>query len=246
MRWPFWFPYPGAYAHCLLMLVLNAINAAILSPVVWVIFVVGGAASIAAEAFAGNATLSALLLFGVILAIATLPLLLLAYEYQLLDYLLKWAGREKTTPPVYAIPPEKYWRDAVFGYLVFAGCILVMFSSWLIWRCYFGYCQDAFLEEEAYIITGSALVLMVFCHHLRLLRQEWRKRQNVKRNKTSLPQVKRPSRSPKSTSRRAPTVFAQLDELSVDDELELLKRRMGKSKGNGNSSSSRNRKPNNP
>ncbi|MEM8639468.1 MAG: hypothetical protein AAGG51_11715 [Cyanobacteria bacterium P01_G01_bin.54] len=237
MRWPFWLPYPGAYAHCLLMLGLSSLNAAILSPVVWVIFVVGGAASIAVEAFAGSATLSALLVFGVVLAIGTLSLLLLAYEYQLLHCFRRWVREGRAQVKVYAIPPAEYWRDAVFGYLAFGSCTLVIFLSWTVWRCYAGYCQAQLTREEACIIGVSSLMLMIFCYHLRLLHQEWLERRRRRKQGRRKPQ--NPATPPKSQPTKPPatstspnTSASQPRPLSVEEELELLKQRMGKGKKN--------------
>ena len=241
MRWPFWFPYPGAFAYCLLMLVLMSISLLIVGPIAWAVMLFAGGASVLTEALTGDPAVVGLVVLVGLVLLALVDSLFLAWGYQVVGYVLKLMDKEK--PAFHSIPPWKYWRDAWFANFTFSLGIGAATVSWLLILCKAGECQRQDLTDgEVTLIATAALVLMVYCYHLRILRwkfyerqrkrkEEQRRRRNVEKNRASLPKVQPRSKSPKPSSRSVkrpppPPPSPPPKSSSLDDELEELKRQM--------------------
>ncbi|NEO85709.1 MAG: hypothetical protein F6J87_15875 [Spirulina sp. SIO3F2] len=235
MRWPVWFPYPRAFAHCLLMLVLVSVSLSLTTPIVWALMLFIGGASVLTEALTKDPSIWGLVILLAVPLLAFVDLLFLAWFYQAADSTFRFMGK-KNKPKFRSIPPWKHWRDALFANITFALGMGAATFSWLLILCKAGECHRQELTDgEVWLIAIAAIVMMLYCYHVRMLRLDFyerrRKRRNIKRNQTQLPKVKRPSKSPKSQQSKQSGAMAE-QQLTVDEELEQLKRQVERDKKN--------------
>lgn len=237
MRWPFWFPYPGAFAYALLLFFLLSIEASFIDRLLWFVGTVGGTATLIADL--SIESFNVLTAWGVVSLVGLgVTVWVLALEYQLVRAVAQLIARKK--PKLALIPSLKCWKDAVFGLSVLLIALVFLLSTSSLSHCYLVDCDEWrrsrwLVEAEAEMILFWVTALTVYAYHLRMLRRQWlerrRKRRNVKAHKTKLPKVKRPSKSPKSKQNKQPGAMAK-QQLTVDEELEQLKRQVERDKKN--------------